>query len=94
MLQSDLPSKMDKVVVSDRRMIQTTNAERTCTAPAGLQQAIDEAVAKVEQGRSFVRPSGTEDIVRVFAEGATPELAQGLCKHVQELVAQYCSAAK
>ncbi len=93
-LYTDLPSKMDKVVVSDRRMIQTTNAERTCTAPAGLQQAIDEAVAKVEQGRSFVRPSGTEDIVRVFAEGATPELAQGLCKHVQGLVAQYCSAAK
>ncbi len=94
-LYTDLPSKMGKVVVPDRRMIQTTNAERTCTAPAGLQQAIDEAVAKVEQGRSFVRPSGTEDIVRVFAEGGTPELVQSPCKYVQRLGAlQYCSAPK
>ena len=48
-----------------------TNAERTCIAPAGLQEAIDVAVAKVECGRSFVRASGTEDVVRVYAEAST-----------------------
>ena len=42
-----------------------------CTAPAGLQAAIDVIVAETPQGRSFVRPSGTEDVVRVYAEAAT-----------------------
>lgn len=28
-------------------------------------------VAKYTRGRSFVRPSGTEDVVRVYAEAAT-----------------------
>ena len=30
-------------------------------------------VAKFPQGRSFVRPSGTEDVVRVYAESTTRE---------------------
>ena len=41
------------------------------TAPEGLQAAIDAIVAKFPQARSFVRPSGTEDVVRVYAEAAT-----------------------
>lgn len=36
--------------------------------PEGLQAAIDSAVAPYPEGRSFVRPSGTEDVVRVYAE--------------------------
>ena len=38
-------------------------------APEGLQTAIDARVAQVTNGRSFVRASGTEDVVRVYAEG-------------------------
>jgi phosphoacetylglucosamine mutase len=29
---------------------------------------LENAMGKVEMGRSFVRPSGTEDCVRVYAE--------------------------
>ena len=36
-------------------MIQTTDAERRCTAPAHLQEMIDELVSKYPLGRSFVR---------------------------------------
>ena len=49
------------------------------TAPAGLQAAIDALVAAVPQGRSFVRPSGTEDVVRVYAEAATAVSAVFFC---------------
>ena len=34
--------------------------------------------AGVQSGRAFVRPSGTEDVVRVYAEAATQEAADGL----------------
>ena len=35
-------------------------------------------MAKVPQGRCFVRPSGTEDCVRVYAEAATQDAADAL----------------
>lgn len=57
--------------VSDRRVIETIDAERRTMSPAGLQKVIDNLVKKHKQGRSFVRPSGTEDVVRVYAEAET-----------------------
>ncbi len=57
--------------MSDRRVIDTTDAERRAVSPAGLQEAIDSLVKKYRQARSFVRPSGTEDVVRVYAEAET-----------------------
>jgi len=42
--------------VKDRSVIETTDAERRTTAPAGLQTTIDELTAKYAPcGRSFVR---------------------------------------
>lgn len=55
----------------DRRLIDTTDAERRAVSPAGLQEAIDSLVKKHKKARSFVRPSGTEDVVRVYAEAET-----------------------
>lgn len=57
--------------VSDRRVINTTDAERKAVTPEGLQEAIDSLVKKYKNARSFVRPSGTEDVVRVYAEADT-----------------------
>lgn len=57
--------------MSDRRVIDTTDAERRAVSPAGLQEAIDTLVKKHRLARSFVRPSGTEDVVRVYAEAET-----------------------
>ncbi|KAJ2599043.1 hypothetical protein H4R99_003859 [Coemansia sp. RSA 1722] len=68
---TDLPSRLLKVVVNDRNIFKTTNAEQTLTSPHGLQSVVDSLVAKFPRGRSFVRPSGTEDAVRVYAEAAT-----------------------
>ncbi|KYM99116.1 Phosphoacetylglucosamine mutase [Cyphomyrmex costatus] len=65
---NDLPNKQLKVRVKDRNLITTTNAGRNCLTPVCLQEEIDKIVSKYPRGRSFVRPSGTEDIVRVYAE--------------------------
>lgn len=81
-LYQDLPNRQLKVKVSDRTVITTTDAERKCVTPQGLQTCIDEIVAKYENGRSFVRPSGTEDIIRVYAEAKTQENADSLAHEV------------
>jgi len=83
----DLPQRQLKVAVKDRTAFETTNAERTCVKPDGLQSKIDELVAAAGAGaRSFVRPSGTEDVVRVYAEAATPSVMEDLAKKVAQAV--------
>uniref|UniRef100_A0A671X0D5 Phosphoacetylglucosamine mutase n=1 Tax=Sparus aurata TaxID=8175 RepID=A0A671X0D5_SPAAU len=81
-IYSDLPNRQLKVKVSDRRVIDTTDAERRAVSPDGLQEAIDGLVKKYRQARSFVRPSGTEDVVRVYAEAETQESADDLAHEV------------
>ncbi|KAG4938729.1 hypothetical protein JHK86_044870 [Glycine max] len=44
--------------------------------------------AKNPQGRCFVRPSGTEDVVRVYAEASTQEAADTLANCVAKLGAK------
>lgn len=83
---TDLPNKLLKVQVPDRTVFQTTDAERKLTSPAGLQAKIDALVAQFPQGRSFVRPSGTEDCVRVYAEAASTEDTEKLASGVAALV--------
>lgn len=73
----DLPNRLVKVEVPDRGLFETEDAERRLKFPEGLQARIDEAVRKVDMGRSFVRPSGTEDCVRVYAEAKTSPDAEG-----------------
>lgn len=57
--------------VADRRVIDTTDAERRALTPPGLQEKIDALVKKYRLSRAFVRPSGTEDVVRIYAEADT-----------------------
>ncbi|EFJ45974.1 hypothetical protein VOLCADRAFT_82053 [Volvox carteri f. nagariensis] len=85
-LYSDLPSRQLKLQVADRSCITTADAERVCVAPVGLQDAITRVVSLVPHGRAFVRPSGTEDAVRVYAEANTQEQADELARQVARLV--------
>ena len=54
---SRLPSDLLTLLaqVKDRQVIETTDSERKCVSPAGLQESIDELVCVVPKGRSFVR---------------------------------------
>ena len=84
----DLPNRQLKVKVADRRVISTTDAERQAVTPPGLQEAINDLVKKYTLARAFVRPSGTEDIVRVYAEANSQESADRLAYEVSLLVFQ------
>nr|XP_014992339.1 phosphoacetylglucosamine mutase isoform X2 [Macaca mulatta] len=74
--------------VADRRVISTTNAERQAVTPPGLQEAINDLVKKYKLSRAFVRPSGTEDVVRVYAEADSQESADHLAHEVSLAVFQ------
>jgi phosphoacetylglucosamine mutase len=82
----DLPNRLVRVEVRDRSAFRTTDAERRLEEPRGVQQQIDELVHKYKDGRAFVRASGTEDAVRVYAEAATRAEADQLAARVADLV--------
>jgi len=85
-LYVDLPNRLVKVLVEDRHAFQTEDAERQLVSPKGLQSKIDDLVRRYDGGRSFVRPSGTEDVVRVYAEAAIKSQADELAFRVAGLV--------
>uniref|UniRef100_A0A8D0IS14 Phosphoacetylglucosamine mutase n=2 Tax=Sus scrofa TaxID=9823 RepID=A0A8D0IS14_PIG len=74
--------------VADRQVISTTDAERQVVKPPGLQEAINDLVKKYKLSRAFVRPSGTEDVVRVYAEADSQENADSLAYEVSLAVFQ------
>jgi phosphoacetylglucosamine mutase len=90
-LYNDLPSKQLKVGSSNHRVVHTIPNETKATAPTGLQEAIDAAVKAYggALGRAFVRPSGTEPIIRVYAEAATQEQCDALAAAVVAAVEKY-----
>ncbi|KAJ6020944.1 Phosphoacetylglucosamine mutase [Penicillium herquei] len=85
---TDLPSFLERVVVDDRSVFRTVkeSAERQLESPVGLQGKIDSHQSQYNKGRSFVRASGTEDAVRVYAEAATRSEAEDLVKRVVSAV--------
>ncbi|KAF7131759.1 hypothetical protein RHSIM_Rhsim09G0128800 [Rhododendron simsii] len=88
-LYHDLPSRQLKVKVVERSAVVTANAETVVVRPLGIQEAINAETAKYPRGRCFVRPSGTEDVVRVYAEASTEEAADNLANSVAQLVDQF-----
>lgn len=76
-LYADLPNRLVKVTVKNRNAFKTEDAERRLLSPRGVQAKIDDLVKRYEGGRAFVRPSGTEDVVRVYAEAVARVHADG-----------------
>ncbi|KAF8289186.1 phosphoacetylglucosamine mutase [Trypanosoma cruzi] len=98
-IYTDLPSRQTKVTVPNPRVITNTPDERRALTPPGLQEAIDAAVAATalasnSVARAFVRPSGTEPLVRVYAETGSEALCNSLCEVVEGLVIRYCDPLK
>ena len=89
-MYTDLPNRQLKLCVKDRSLIETYDAERRLLKPAQLQVEIDRLIGESPaKSRSFVRPSGTEDVVRIYAESITQEetdlLANKVAKVTYEL---------
>lgn len=91
----DLPSRQLKVRVADRTVIQTNHNETQCLAPALVQEELDQAMERVKGtdgvARTFIRPSGTEDVVRIYAEASTRAQADQLAATAAEIVYRLCN---
>lgn len=73
-----LPQVMINVRVPDRAAV---------SASAAVQQAVAEASAELgDAGRILLRPSGTEQLVRVMVEAGTQERADAIAHHVADVV--------
>ncbi|KAM1024335.1 hypothetical protein ACFX13_038355 [Malus domestica] len=88
-LYQDLPSRQLKVKVMDRTAVVTENAETVAVTPPGIQEAINAETVKYTRGRCFIRPSGTEDVIRVYAEASAQNAADSLANSVAKLVDQF-----
>ncbi|KAF8343168.1 phosphoacetylglucosamine mutase [Cantharellus anzutake] len=81
-LYLELPNRLVKIIVPDRSIFRTEDAERRLVSPSELQERMDDITFQYPQGRAFVRPSGTEDCVRLYAESThryqTDEMAYRL----------------
>ncbi|PQQ13041.1 phosphoacetylglucosamine mutase isoform X1 [Prunus yedoensis var. nudiflora] len=88
-IYEDLPSRQLKVKVVDRSAVVTANAETVAVTPPGIQEAINAETAKHPRGRCFIRPSGTEDVIRVYAEASVQDAADNLAQSVAKLVDQF-----
>ena len=88
-IYQDLPSKQMKVSVANKGLVQCSEDEMRAIEPAALQAELDLAMAKTKQGRCFVRPSGTEDVVRIYAEAATVSEAESLAEAAKVAIMKY-----
>lgn len=98
-LYTDMPSKQAKVKVLDRTVISTNDNETAVTAPVSLQNALQSAMDAMTsqensdggaKPRCFVRPSGTEDAVRVYAEANSQTGADSLASEAMMLIYKIC----
>lgn len=89
---TDLPSRLVRIEVNDRSLFKAYDAERKLSSPPGLQDEIDALQSRYNKGRSFVRASGTEDAVRVYAEAATRSETDDLAARVANTVREAGSA--
>mmetsp|Transcript_31720 Transcript_31720/g.46487 ORF Transcript_31720/g.46487 Transcript_31720/m.46487 type:complete len:184 (-) Transcript_31720:251-802(-) len=103
-IYEDMPSRQFKVKVQDRSVITTNHNETRALTPTSLQPALDAAMKamasshsnnkndqmNVPPPRCFVRPSGTENVVRIYAEAQTQRDADALASEAIMLVYRLC----
>lgn len=73
------------VRVEDKSVIKTVDCDREVEQPTALRVAIS-TISSEKGCRAFVRPSGTEDVVRVYAEA--PFGNEGKAKEMAKVISQ------
>lgn len=81
-------SRLMTVRIKDKNIIKVD--QNNCVIEPDIQKKIDEQVL-LYKGRAFVRPSGTEDLVRVFAECPNEIYCDKLALNVAQIVYDNCN---
>ena len=88
-LYPELPAINTKVQIKDKSVFKCDERETKLVQPEEFQKQIEEWAKLYENGRVFVRASGTEDVVRIYCEADTMEHAEDLVKKTEELLKNY-----
>ncbi len=81
-----MKSKTSKIAVKSKENVRTTNIEDQVISPMGLQQQIDEVVRKHDGKKAFLRPSGTENVLRLHVEAKTEQQVEEITKEINVIV--------
>uniref|UniRef100_A0AC35TNH1 Phosphoacetylglucosamine mutase n=1 Tax=Rhabditophanes sp. KR3021 TaxID=114890 RepID=A0AC35TNH1_9BILA len=91
-IYNDKPNCLLKATGIDRTQFTTNDNETMLDEPKELQLFIQQLCDKQQGVRAFVRPSGTENLVRIFAEANTPEIAEEVGNKIkEEILKNYAS---
>lgn len=86
-LYKELPSKQVKIVGKlEKAKLKPCRDETRLVEPVKLQKELDEIVKSFKNGRCFIRPSGTEDAIRVYMEAETKADLSTFEKKVRTLI--------
>ena len=81
------PSRLLTVKIIDKNEIKVD--QNNVVVEPNIQRDIDQ-LSMIQKGWSFVRPSGTEDLVRVYAEAPNEIMCDKLALNVAQLVYDRC----
>lgn len=81
----------EKVKVANKDLFKTSSDESRLVSCPNIQMTIDTLVQNHVSShvRCFVRPSGTEDVVRIYTEGSDATVVHAISDHVQKVVEVY-----
>lgn len=85
-------SELSKIVKKyPQILINVSNVDRAKIGNEKLQNAVKEAEKQLgNKGRILLRPSGTEELIRVMVEAETQNTADSIAKQIAEVVKQTC----
>jgi phosphoacetylglucosamine mutase len=89
LMYKELPSLNTKISVKDKSIFKCNDNETKLIQPENLQISIDQLVSKFNQARAFIRPSGTEDVVRIYTEAENIDDAKLITQKLVEELKQY-----
>lgn len=87
-MYQDFPCKQLKLY-GDKSLFQTTDFGRKLTQPIGLQDKINAIINNYAHSNCFVRPSGTEDLLRLYVECKNETLIDNLANDTIQVISTY-----
>ncbi|KAJ1607418.1 phosphoacetyl glucosamine mutase [Cryptosporidium canis] len=93
-LYDDLHVMQDKVYLKRQNLetlICDKETEKFLVEPKAIQEGIDNYISGLKDNcsRAFIRPSGTEEVARVYVESPTSEGSREIMKYIKDLLVNY-----